>query len=91
VGILVVPPFEGNPVKWFKLLLSLTIFVPACAVVGGFSTLDSGATPWWGFVMGAVMGVVFGLVFGGARGGLIGVVYPPADQKPEKPIRNPSA
>jgi hypothetical protein len=51
--------------KRVKLPLSLAVFVPAWAVLGGFSTLDSGAPTWRGLTVGAVIGVFFGLVFDG--------------------------
>jgi hypothetical protein len=37
----------------------------AWALVGGFSTLDSGAPLWLGTTIGGLTGVFFGLVFGG--------------------------
>jgi hypothetical protein len=43
----------------------LAVFVPAWAVLDGFSTLDSGAPTWWGLTVGAAIGVFFALVFGG--------------------------
>lgn len=51
--------------KRVKLPLSLAVFAPAWAVLGGFSTLDSGAPTWLGLTLGALIGVFFGLVFGG--------------------------
>ena len=68
--------------KWFRLLLSLAIFVPACAMLRGLSTLDSGREPLVGLTVGGVVGVFF-WVFGGARGGVVGIVYPPTDHGTE--------
>jgi hypothetical protein len=51
--------------KRVKLPLSLAVFVPAWALLGGLSTLDSGAPTWWGLTVGAALGVFFGCVFGG--------------------------
>jgi hypothetical protein len=65
--------------KWIKLSLSLVVFVPGCAVLGAFSTLDSGFPLWWGLTGGSLCGTFFGMVFGGVRGGIVGIIYPPAD------------
>ena len=70
--------------KRIRLLLSLAIFVPACAMLSGLSTLDSGASPWWGLTAGGLVGAFFGLVFGGARGGLVGIVYPAGNHDSER-------
>ena len=47
--------------------LSLAVFVPAWAVLGAFSTLDSRMPTWWGLTVGAVIGAFYGPVFGGNR------------------------
>jgi hypothetical protein len=52
--------------RWVKLFLSLAVFVPGCALLGAFATLDSGAELWKGLLVGSLLGVFFGLVFGGA-------------------------
>jgi hypothetical protein len=51
--------------KRVKLPLSLAVFVPAWAVLGAFSTLDSRMPTWRGLTVGAAIGVFFALVFGG--------------------------
>jgi hypothetical protein len=51
--------------KRVKLPLSLAVFVPALALLGGFLTLDTGEPTWWGLTVGAAIGVFFGFVFGG--------------------------
>ena len=53
--------------KRVKLPLSLAVFVPAWAVLGAFSTLDSRMPTWRGLTVGAVIGAFFGPVFGGNR------------------------
>jgi hypothetical protein len=63
--------------KTLGLILSLTFFVPAFALLGGFSTVDSGMPTWWGLTVGCVIGVFFGLVFGGHRGRWLGSLYGP--------------
>ena len=73
----------GKRMKWIRLLLSLAFFVPACAMLGRLSTLDSAASPWWGMTAGGVVGAFFGPVFGGARGDVVGIVYPPTDHDAE--------
>jgi hypothetical protein len=50
-------------VKWLRLLLSLLVFVPLCALLGAVASKDSGG---WGWVIGGLLGVLPGLVFGGA-------------------------
>jgi hypothetical protein len=51
--------------KRVKLPQSLAVFVPAWAVLGAFSTLDSRMPTWRGLTVGAAIGVFFALVFGG--------------------------
>ena len=46
-----------------QLVLALVIMVPAWGLLGGFASLDSGASPW--VCLTAGLGVFFGLVFGG--------------------------
>jgi hypothetical protein len=48
-----------------RLLLSLAVFVPAFSALGGFASLDGGASTYFGFAAGGLVGVFFGLVFGG--------------------------
>src|SRR5262245_7249499 len=43
--------------------------VPAWALIGAFTTMDSGQSPWVGVTIGSVIGVFFGLVFGRGRPG----------------------
>jgi hypothetical protein len=38
--------------KCAKMPLSLAVFVPTWAVLGGWSTLDTGAPTWWGVTGG---------------------------------------
>jgi hypothetical protein len=51
--------------KTLRLVLSLVFMVPAWALLGAFSTLDSGLPLWWGLTVGGAIGVFFGLAFGG--------------------------
>jgi hypothetical protein len=67
--------------KWLHLVLSLTFFVPCCAVLGAFSTLDTGKPLWFGVSLGVAFGVFFGMAFGGVRGGIIGLAYPPSNER----------
>jgi hypothetical protein len=48
-----------------RLLPCLALFGPGFALLGAFSTLDSGMPVWWELMVGGVLGVFFGLVFGG--------------------------
>jgi hypothetical protein len=48
-----------------RLLLSLALFVPAFSALGGFASLDGGASPYFGFIAGGLVGTFFGLIFGG--------------------------
>ena len=48
------------------LTLSLLLFVPGLAILGAFSTLDSGFPVWWGMIIGGGFGLLLGLTFGGA-------------------------
>jgi len=47
--------------KTLGLILSLAFFVPACALLGAFSTLGSEMPTWWGLTVGSVIGIFFGL------------------------------
>jgi hypothetical protein len=49
--------------KLLRLLLSLLVFVPLCALLGAVASRGSGE---WGWVIGGLLGVLPGLVFGGA-------------------------
>jgi hypothetical protein len=51
--------------KRLRLILSLDFMVPTWAVIGAFTTLDSGMPLAFGLTMGFLLGVFFGLVFGG--------------------------
>ncbi len=65
--------------KRLKLILSLAVFTPGWALLGAFSTLDSGFPVWWGLTVGGVIGVFFGLVFGGHRGRWLDYIFGPED------------
>jgi hypothetical protein len=54
-----------------RLLLCLAFFGPGFALLGAFSTLDSGMPVWWGLMVGGVLGALFGLAFGGDRKGKV--------------------
>jgi hydrogenase/urease accessory protein HupE len=49
-----------------RLALCLLVFVPGWALLGAFSTLDSGFPVWWGMTVGGAFGLLMGLAFGGA-------------------------
>ena len=53
--------------KRIRLILYVAIMVPAFAMLGAFATLDTGAHPLYGLIVGAGIGVFFGLLFGGAK------------------------
>jgi hypothetical protein len=46
-----------------RLLLSLLVFVPLCALLGAVASKGSGG---WGWVIGGLLGILVGVVFGGA-------------------------
>jgi hypothetical protein len=48
--------------KTLRLILFLVIMVPAFAMLGAFATLDTGAHPLFGLIVGATIGVFFGLL-----------------------------
>jgi hypothetical protein len=50
-----------------RLVLCLAQFVPTWALLGAFSTLDSGSPLWLGRTVGGLLRGFFGLIFGGNR------------------------
>jgi hypothetical protein len=66
--------------KWIRLLLSLVIFVPAWALIGAMSTLDSGFPAWSGVSVGASFGLLCGLVFGRVRGRWLDYIFGPIEE-----------
>lgn len=74
--------------KTFWLILSLAFFVPACALLGGMSTLDSGVPTWWGLTVGSMIGIFFGLVFGRVRARWLDLIYGPELPADESEIRS---
>jgi len=62
--------------------------VPACVLLGGFSTLDSGMPTWWGLTVGSPIGVFFGLVFGGHLGRWLDYIYGPEQPEDEREVRS---
>jgi hypothetical protein len=60
--------------------LSLALFTPAWAVLGAFSTLDSGLPIWWGLAVGGLIGLLVGLIFGGYRGRLLDLLFGPEER-----------
>jgi hypothetical protein len=52
-------------VNWSRLVVWLALSVPAFALLGAFSALNSGGPPWLGVAAGVLVGVFFGLVFSG--------------------------
>jgi len=63
--------------KRIRLILSLCIMVPAFAILGAFVTLNTGANPLFGLVVGAAIGAFFGLLFGGVKGRRVDAIYGP--------------
>jgi hypothetical protein len=51
--------------RTIRLILALALFVPAFSGLGGFASLDGGASPYFGFIVGGLVGALFGLLFGG--------------------------
>jgi hypothetical protein len=58
----------SNTSGWLRLVVSLPVFPPACALLGAFSTLDSKMPLGWGLSIGLPVGILFGLAFGGVKG-----------------------
>jgi hypothetical protein len=58
---------ENGPKRYVRLVLCLAFFGPTMALLGAFSTLDSGSPLWLGTTVGGLVGVFFGLVFGWNR------------------------
>ena len=52
--------------KRSRYFLALALWVPACTLLGGYSTRDGGAVAptWWGLAIGAVIGIVLGFCCG---------------------------
>src|SRR5262245_55209322 len=51
--------------NWSRLVVWLSLFVPAFALLGAFSALNSGGPLWHCVAVGGLVGVFFGLAFGG--------------------------
>ncbi len=43
-----------------RLILCLAFFIPACALLGAMSTLDSGLPIWCSLTVGTCIGIFFG-------------------------------
>jgi len=80
--------YNGWAMTTLGLILSLAFFVPACALLGGFSTLDSGMPTWCGLTVGSAIGVFFGLAFGGVRGRWLDYIYGPEHPDDEREVRS---
>ena len=52
--------------KVLRLMLSLAVCVPGCALLSAIAAADSSFSSWGGAVVGGLLGTFFGLAFGGA-------------------------
>jgi hypothetical protein len=70
--------------KPFGLIVSVAVFGFGFALLGAFSTLDSGMPLYWGLILGGFFGSFLGLAFGGARGKVLGTIYGPEDEMEDR-------
>jgi ABC-type uncharacterized transport system permease subunit len=63
-----------------KVALSLLVFIPAFAMMGAASALDTDGRLWVGLAAGTIIGMFFGLVFGGVCGRLVDAMFGPEEQ-----------
>ena len=59
------PLVNLSTMKAVRLILCLLLFVLGLALLGGFSTADSGLPLWWGMTIGGAFGMLIGLALGG--------------------------
>jgi hypothetical protein len=67
----------SNTSRWLRLVLSLLVFPPVFALLGAFTTLDSGKPLGRGLTIGLLVGVCFALIFGGVKGRWLDAVLGP--------------